>query len=281
MGEPLIRNVSDTARWVAVYRARESQRPDALFVDPFAERLAGGIGHDIARSGAMSMLAQNGWPIITRTKLIDDMIARSISDGCTRIVNLAAGFDTRPYRLDLPDDLTWFEVDLPEILADKQRALDGQRPRCALERKPVDLADATARRALLDEVVVPGTTLAITEGLLVYLEEPVVKAIVEDLHATGVEWWISDVVSGSIAHGMAKRRKLENAPWKFAPSDGVAYFERLGWRVSDMDNLFTKAAEFRRLPVFMRIFSIFPQPDPRNPGKAMWSGIVRFGREHP
>jgi O-methyltransferase involved in polyketide biosynthesis len=41
MSQPLVSNVSDTARWVAVYRAWESARPDALFRDAFAERFAG------------------------------------------------------------------------------------------------------------------------------------------------------------------------------------------------------------------------------------------------
>ena len=51
MEEPF-RNISDTARWVAVYRAIESERPDAWFRDPLAKRLAGergecnGTGHD-------------------------------------------------------------------------------------------------------------------------------------------------------------------------------------------------------------------------------------------
>jgi O-methyltransferase involved in polyketide biosynthesis len=44
-----IGNVSDTARWVAVYRAMETARPDAIFRDPFAERLAGERGLEIVR----------------------------------------------------------------------------------------------------------------------------------------------------------------------------------------------------------------------------------------
>ena len=39
-----IENISDTARWVAVYRAMETERPDAIFRDPFAARLAGDTG---------------------------------------------------------------------------------------------------------------------------------------------------------------------------------------------------------------------------------------------
>jgi len=48
MTNPLIRNISDTARWVAVYRARETERADGLFRDPFARRLAGTRGEEIA-----------------------------------------------------------------------------------------------------------------------------------------------------------------------------------------------------------------------------------------
>ena len=44
-----IEHISDTARWVAVYRAMETARSDALFRDPFAERLAGERGQQIVR----------------------------------------------------------------------------------------------------------------------------------------------------------------------------------------------------------------------------------------
>src|ERR1700731_4388277 len=70
--EPLIRNVSDTARWVAVYRARETERPDALFRDPFARRLAGERGEQIARSKPLGR--DNDWSMITRTWLGDQFI---------------------------------------------------------------------------------------------------------------------------------------------------------------------------------------------------------------
>ncbi|HMC32560.1 MAG TPA: class I SAM-dependent methyltransferase [Candidatus Angelobacter sp.] len=47
--EPSLRNISDTALWVAIYRARETERPDALFRDPFARKLAGARGEQIAQ----------------------------------------------------------------------------------------------------------------------------------------------------------------------------------------------------------------------------------------
>jgi methyltransferase (TIGR00027 family) len=107
---PLIRNISDTARWVAVYRARETQRPDAIFRDPFARRLAGERGEQIAQS--MPLGGNNDWSMITRTYLIDQFVATRVAQGLDMVVNLAAGLDSRPYRMPLPASLQWVEVDL-------------------------------------------------------------------------------------------------------------------------------------------------------------------------
>jgi O-methyltransferase involved in polyketide biosynthesis len=98
--DPLIRNVSDTARWVAVYRARETERPDAHFRDPFARRLAGERGEQIAKS--MPLGRDNDWSMITRTWLGDQFINEQLQQGVDMVINLAAGLDARPYRMKLP-----------------------------------------------------------------------------------------------------------------------------------------------------------------------------------
>jgi len=95
-----ITNVSDTGRWTALHRATEMARPDALFRDPLAGRLAGDHGRAIVASVPRS--TRNGWWLVARTKIIDDAFAEAIADGCDRVLNLAAGLDTRPYRLELP-----------------------------------------------------------------------------------------------------------------------------------------------------------------------------------
>ena len=55
----ILENISDTARWIAVYRAMEPERPDAIFSDPFARRLAGERGekivHEMHRGRAAAM----------------------------------------------------------------------------------------------------------------------------------------------------------------------------------------------------------------------------------
>jgi O-methyltransferase involved in polyketide biosynthesis len=59
--------------------------------------------------------------LVARTKVIDDVIIEAIAEGCDKVLNLAAGLDTRPYRLNLPPDFAWVEADLPELLAEKER----------------------------------------------------------------------------------------------------------------------------------------------------------------
>ena len=101
MGDSLIENVSDTAFWVAHYRAVETRRPDALFRDPLAEVLAGQQGERIARTMPGRFIT--AWVIAIRTRLIDEYIRTAISETVDAVVNLGAGLDTRPYRMDLPE----------------------------------------------------------------------------------------------------------------------------------------------------------------------------------
>ena len=79
MTDPAIQHISDTARWAAVYRARESEREDALFRDPFARRLAGERGEHIAKATPFS--EKHSWSWVTRTYLFDRIISEQIGQG--------------------------------------------------------------------------------------------------------------------------------------------------------------------------------------------------------
>src|SRR5215475_6737083 len=94
-----VRHVSDTALWVAYFRARESQRPDALFRDPYAERLAGEHGFHLANTLVDGN--KHEWAWVARTYLFDKFVSQEIQDGADLILNLAAGLDARPYRMDI------------------------------------------------------------------------------------------------------------------------------------------------------------------------------------
>ncbi|PXX59210.1 methyltransferase (TIGR00027 family) [Nocardia tenerifensis] len=282
-GRVPISNVSDTARWVAAYRARETARPDALFRDPLADRLAGAQGHALVEMSPRVM--RNGWPVVTRTKLIDDLIARSLEQGCDRVLNLAAGLDTRPYRLALPADFVWVEADLPEILAEKEAALAGELPRGVLVRRAVDLADPAARAEFLDAVLGPlgptGTpatkALVLTEGLLFYLDPATVTELARGLARPQIAWWTADI--SFRMKQMRDSSMFENAPMKFDPPNGLAFFEELGWRPRECESILVHARKLGRVPWFMRPFTYLPQLDPRKPTRNPWSAVVRFQHE--
>ena len=275
----VITHVSDTARWTARYRATESARADALFRDPLAERLAGEQGRAIVAKTAVT--SRSGWWLVARTKIIDDAIAEAIAHGCDRVLNLAAGLDTRPYRLNLSADFQWIEADLPELLAEKTQLLADQTPRCRLTRSAVDLSDPVARNVFFDEAL-DGATRAIvlTEGLLMYLEDRDVTALSDALNRPEVAWWMFDFVGPGLKRVMNKKMAgmLENAPFIFAPENGLAYFEDLGWRVLESEYLMAAAKRYRRLPMFMWPATWLPQPNPRHPGRRPWSATALLTR---
>src|SRR2546428_13774695 len=96
-----ITSVSDTAKWVAMYRAIESERPDALFRDPYARRLAGPAGERILAS--MPQGRRWAWPMIGGTAGRDETAMRLVpQQGVDTVFNLAAGLDARAYGLPLP-----------------------------------------------------------------------------------------------------------------------------------------------------------------------------------
>jgi methyltransferase (TIGR00027 family) len=275
-------DVSDTARWVAVYRALESERPDALFKDVFASRLAGTRGQRIADDMPRSV-RRNSWPLVVRTQLFDELILQSVAEGADCILNLAAGLDTRPYRLALPAGLRWVEADLPAILDDKERLLAHERPVCNLERERVDLTDPDVRNAFLERALKGSRrALVLTEGLLIYLEPVQVRALSSALAGhQAISWWILDIASPAILGMMQRRtgsRLGQSAQMKFGPRDGVRFFAQEGWKPLDIRSVFHEAARLRRLPTLLWPFTLLPRPDPASPGNRPWSAVVRFGR---
>src|SRR5262249_54944392 len=133
------------------------------------------------------------WAWVTRTILFDRIITHEIARGTDTIINLAAGLDARPYRMDLPASLRWIEVDLPEILEYKSEILANEKPRCVLERVPLDLTDVDRRREFFASLQTK-RSLVITEGLLIYLTREQVASLAEDL-AQHFTHWTYDIAS--------------------------------------------------------------------------------------
>ncbi|HET9225402.1 MAG TPA: class I SAM-dependent methyltransferase, partial [Thermoanaerobaculia bacterium] len=241
----------DTARWVAFYRAMESERPDALFRDPWAKRLAGDRGAAIVRH--IPRARAMAWALIVRTQVFDELILNAVQrDGADVVLNLAAGLDTRPYRLPLPPSLRWVEVDLPELLAHKERELAGESPVCELERVRLDLSDVEARRALFERVGGMGKrVLVASEGLLLYLTPQQVAPLAEDLHRPeSFRWWITDLLSPALRERLHRRwgKHLKGASslYEFAPEEGSGFFRPYGWGTAEFRPVFDEARRLKR-----------------------------------
>lgn len=279
--ERLIRNVSDTARWMAIFRAQETERADAAFRDPYARALGGERGERIAQ--AMAAANEHAWSFVARTYLFDRFVALFADAGVDLIVNLAAGLDTRPYRMELPATLRWVEVDLPDILDYKESILGDAKPTCTVERVRLDLSNGDARRGLFDRLGRESThAAAVTEGLLIYLMPDEVGALAADLaRPSSFRHFVVDLVSPSLLEMMKGQLggalQLAEAPFLFAPSEGPPFFEQYGWKAVEVRTLLKAAAKLGRLPLMMRAFALLPESD-RPRGSAPWSAVCLLQR---
>mmetsp|Transcript_64892 Transcript_64892/g.156852 ORF Transcript_64892/g.156852 Transcript_64892/m.156852 type:complete len:286 (+) Transcript_64892:72-929(+) len=193
---------NDSAMMLAYERALETSRPDALFQDRFATVLAGHKGKELSDmfGSCCSSFDFGDWPefhkvwAAVRTKFIDDTIAKHAASGkFPQLVNLGAGFDTRPYRLECYQAFTHgsFEVDMETINANKAKVLEeflGQPPpHCSQVRSVnLDLLDGEAtlsaelQKASFDAAQ-PAIFLA--EGLVQYLGDEGRWKLVRDVSA--------------------------------------------------------------------------------------------------
>ena len=243
---------SFTAYWIAAGRARETARPDRLFDDPHARELAGGRGFAIMAASERAAGGENAY-IPVRVRWFDD---RTLSTASARRqgVALGAGLDTRPYRLDLPADLDWYELDRPEIFAAKHEVLADRVPRC---RHHVVAGDVAAgwRSALLDAGFdQEAPTLWLAEGLFFYLtEQMIVRMLRHSASLCGVDSRFAADVTGTAgldSPAMATYREWcadNGVPPPFGTDDPVALFAHGGWQIEHVTAPGAPDANYGRL----------------------------------
>jgi len=105
-----------------MYRAMESERPDALSRS-YARRLAGETGEKIL--SAMPQGRRWAWPMITRTAVMDEIIMRLVTEQGADTSSTSPPVSTPAYRLNSPPSCggsTWISKG---ILSYKEAALRG------------------------------------------------------------------------------------------------------------------------------------------------------------
>jgi methyltransferase (TIGR00027 family) len=275
----LIRNISDTARWVAMFRAEESERPDAIFHDPFARRLAGELGEKISNQIVFSK--KNSWTFVARTYLFDQYIQQHVDQGCDMVINLAAGLDARPYRMQLPPSLKWIDVDLPGMIEYKNDILKDEKPACQLRSIAVDLADKASRLKLFEKLNEEAArALIVCEGLMIYLTYEEAGGLSSDLASQPhFRRWVMDLQSPGLLvmaqKEMGDQLKDSNARFQFAPSEGEGFFLQYGWKWLESKSKLKTAAVLKRLSDEMMVFAAYPEPEGPK-GDFPWTGVCLF-----
>jgi methyltransferase (TIGR00027 family) len=134
------------------------------------------------------------WVVAIRTVVIDAYLRSAIASGIDTVINLGAGLDTRPYRMDLPSSLHWLEVDYPSLIEGKNTQLSTEVTACSIERVGLDLVDRDSRRELFDRILTtPTRAMVLTEGVLGDLSVDEAGGLADDLRAQpGCESWVID-----------------------------------------------------------------------------------------
>lgn len=173
-------SVGSTALFVAAARALEAAKTNPVAVDAFAAvfcRAVGGEWAALLDGSASDHRLATPWGErfvdfqAARTRFFDDYVSAAAAAGIRQIVLLAAGLDSRAYRLRWPAHTVVFELDQPRVLEFKRQVLAdyGAAPRATRVEVPVDLRGDWPR-ALRDAGFDPAEPSAwIAEGLLVYL----------------------------------------------------------------------------------------------------------------
>ena len=191
------------------------------------------------------------WALVVRTVAIDELIKDAINLGIDTVVNLGAGLDTRPYRMELPSDLRWIELDFPHLIAYKTEKLAKERPVCQLESIAVDLSDIPARQEIFRRIGEEARkALILTEGVIAYLSGSDSALLSQDLFAVpSFRFWIQDYYQGGTKRWSPPkmRRRLKESPFRFEVQEWLEFFKAQGWTILE-NRLASEEAERIKRP---------------------------------
>jgi methyltransferase (TIGR00027 family) len=246
--------VGRTALGVAHVRAGESRRPDRLFEDPYAQAFLdaapGSLPTDAGEvkdlPPAMATLgAVFAWHGVIRTRFFDDYLIAAGRAGCQQVVLLAAGLDTRAFRLDWPAGTTLFEVDLPEVIEFKERVLTSRSARSRCHRTVIA---ADLRGSWVQPLTAAGfdparRTAWLVEGLLIYLSADDATRLLTEITRLSAPGSRLSFEHGSIAKSpvLARAKQLPSmqeytAMWEGGLGmDAPVWLAEHGWRVQTHD----------------------------------------------
>jgi len=179
-------------------RALDSKEREPILGDHFAAEAVDRIDYDWAKVDKPN-ITRNRSGVALRARQFDVWVADFLRDhpGAT-VLQLACGLDSRAFRLDLPAEVRWFDVDLPDVM-DLRRKLydeaDGYRM----------IAASVTDEAWLAEIPADKPALIVAEGLLMYLRETELRDLLERLTS---HFRTGQLIFDGVAPWMARTTQL-------------------------------------------------------------------------
>ncbi len=235
--------VSLTAQWTAAIRSIESERPDgALFHDDFARSLAQPQGFDLLERYRGAGVKEF---VVIRTRYFDDASSVALAEqpDLRQVVIVAAGMDTRAFRLNWPNETRVFEVDHEALLTEKDRRLAAERaiPKTQRLIVSVDLASGWSDKLIEAGFSADRPTLWLVEGLLFFLTEEQARTVLTTCRqlSSVSSRLVVDMASASLLRSPFTQHFLstlrhDGVPWRFGTDEPEAFLDDLGWVVRDI-----------------------------------------------
>lgn len=189
----ILEGVSATTLWTLYYRAGEAKRSDGVIRDPWAVTLFDSISYDYAKFGKPNQshaLRAVAFDNATRDYLTTHPKAS--------VVAMAEGLQTSLWRLDrtgIADELTWYSIDFPSVMALREKLLPN-------DERIVPLAQSALDRSWMDRVDATDGVIITAEGLLMYLEPDDALGLIRDCAA---RFPGGRMVFDSVPHWFSKR----------------------------------------------------------------------------
>ncbi len=247
--------LASTACQAAAARARESERADRLFNDPWAALLAGQVEQDWSDHISTDLSRGGDHGIVIRTKFFDDFLLHAVAEHQIRqVVIIAAGMDTRAFRLIWPEETHLFELDQPELLAQKEQLLSsaGASPTCWRQTIGVDLRNPwadTLRQAGFDPLQ---RSVWLLEGLLYYLPASsalhlldVITTLSASESRLGFNVVNHDLLTSPRYHSLMESLEKSGIPWISAMDEPEVVLAERGWSAT-VSQIGEEGAKFGR-----------------------------------
>jgi methyltransferase (TIGR00027 family) len=231
--------LASTACWTAAVRAHESERADHLFHDPWAALLAGQADQIWLDRVPPGISKASDVGMVIRTKFFDDFLLRATTEHQIRqVVIVAAGMDTRSFRLIWPEGTRLFELDQPELLAQKEQLLSsaGASPTCWRQAIGADLRGPWADTLCQTCFDPLQSSVWLLEGFLQYLPNAHVSHLLDEITTlSAAESWLGfdtvnhDMMTSTWTRSWVEFLEQSGVPWLSTMDEPEAVLAELGW----------------------------------------------------